>query len=347
MANDPIPTTDQQVEQRPGQTAPVPLPAALQSSAEGVTQLGEHPALPAEFQGWNQLVAKQGQEPPGWHAMLTHDGSQSGDVPVAQMGAARETGHHVAIPMQAPAPDNRTGWVPLHNAMAALKAGFQHIGQYKQAMDDALGVVRDKRADIAAAAADAIARHTANYDLMPSEIQNDLKEMIGAGVGFFTGGLAGAGPTSGEVKATGKSVAAPLTSTVPPLGLGGEPIEPLEPAKPQQQIGQLIPKVNMHVPPERTTGAFDAAIKEGGAIPGGVQKGYPEIDLKDIVMFHDPATGSTLGLNPENVSPENVRAQMRNSRAQYLKAKPEQSEIVPPGHPLHIPDESEDLRIKR
>lgn len=69
-----------------------------------------------------------------------------------------------------------------------------------------------------------------------------------------------------------------------------------------------LPKVeNLRVPPERTTGEYDTPIKQGGAIPGGIQKGDPEIDLPDLALFHDPATGSTLALPVNKVSVETVK----------------------------------------
>jgi hypothetical protein len=58
------------------------------------------------------------------------------------------------------------------------------------------------------------------------------------------------------------------------------------------------------VPPERSTGdaADDAAIKEGGGVPGGRM----EFDKDNHVrMFHDPESGTTLGFSPkETVTPE-------------------------------------------
>lgn len=86
-------------------------------------------------------------------------------------------------------------------------------------------------------------------------------------------------------------------------------------------------------PPERTTGEYDEPIKKGGAIPGGIQKGDEEIGLKDLALFHDPTTGSTLALPTDKITPENVKAQLQKSRDLYLKANPEQSRIPTPGQP--------------
>jgi hypothetical protein len=361
MANDP---QDQQVANRPGQTASVPLPEGLQPNTP----------VPSEFSGWNKIYVKEGEPiPPGWtnavsgptHTMLTNSGDDTREVPVAQMQTARGQGHHVAIPMQAPAPDNRQGWVPLHNAMAALKAGFQHVGQYKQAMDDAVNAVRDGRADIANAAADAIAKHTANYDLMPPEIQNDLKEMVGMGVGFFTGGLMTPGPRGEEARKIEKgTIEHPLTSTLPPVGLGGTTIEPSEPSmqlgrvpeKPVPVERQLVGeptktleakvvepgvyeaapaasemKAAVKVPPEQSTGKpeWDEAIKKGGAIPGGFQKGSPEDGIPNYAQFHDPQTGSSHLVPEDRVTPENVAASLAKSREAYAAAaEPEKADLI-------------------
>ena len=354
MANDPIPTTDQQVANRTGQTAPVPLPAALQPSTKGVSQFGEHQDLPAAFNGWDKLFAKQGQEPAGWKnlvsesghvPMLTPDGSQSGDVPLHRAKEARASGFHLAVPMVAP--NRQPGWVPYHRISDAIASGFQHVSDAtanaaeelsnltnisKGAFDAGIAAIRQGRSNLAEVVNDAVTKRIPNYDTMPPEVQNDLKELVSQGLGFYSAGLLPRGPSK-----TSNTIEQPLTSTVPPVGLGGGETPP---------EGQRIPKPTIggepiRVPPERTTGKFDAAIKEAKAVPGGIQKGDPEIDLPDLAYFHDPATGSTLALPTNQVTPENVRAQMRQSRAAYLKAKPEESEIVQPGHPLHIPEEPE------
>ena len=321
MANDPTPTTDQQVAQRPGQTAPVPLPAGLQPSTEGVAQGGLEQALPTEFSGWDKLVAKQGQEPAGWKnlvsntghvSMLTPDGSKSGDVPLPNVQKARDAGFHIAIPMMAP--DGQKGWVPYHRVADAISSGFKHADEKLQTAGDELSSLT-------------------SLGLLPSFLKTPLGKKIQA---EFQQRVDEFKQQAVESVNTPEKRLNLLVGMVQP---GGGEMGELLP-----EGSQWVPKPKMngegvHVPPEKTTGEFDAAIKAGGATPGGIQKGDPEIDLKDIVMFHDPATGSTLGLNPENVTPANVRAQMRNSRAEYLKFKPEESEIVQPGHPLHIPDE--------
>lgn len=92
-----------------------------------------------------------------------------------------------------------------------------------------------------------------------------------------------------------------------------------EAAKPAPE---RLPKVeNLRVPPERTTGEFDAPIKKGGAIPGGIQKGDPELNLKDLALFHDPATGSTLALPVDRVTPEAIAKELKKSRDVYIAAE--------------------------
>lgn len=73
--------------------------------------------------------------------------------------------------------------------------------------------------------------------------------------------------------------------------------------------------------PERTTGVHDTAIREGGAVPGGIQKGDPEIGLKDLVLFHDPQSGSTLALPVDRVTKENVVTELEKSREMYRQAE--------------------------
>jgi len=103
--------------------------------------------------------------------------------------------------------------------------------------------------------------------------------------------------------------------------------------KPTAVEARVPYKAGRTVPPERTTGEHDAAIKEGGGIPGGIQKGDVELGLKDLAYFHDPTTGSTLALPTDKISAENVREQLRKSRAEYLKARPEESRIPKKGEP--------------
>ncbi|VVB52818.1 Uncharacterised protein [uncultured archaeon] len=92
------------------------------------------------------------------------------------------------------------------------------------------------------------------------------------------------------------------------------------PAGPQPALG---------IPPERTAGEHDEAIKSAGAIPGGVQKGFEYTDkvtgktvqYPDTVLFHDPTSGTTLAPKAPDVTPEAVKQSLENSRAQYAAAK--------------------------
>jgi len=82
------------------------------------------------------------------------------------------------------------------------------------------------------------------------------------------------------------------------------------------------------IPPERSTGVkeYDDAIREGGAIPGGIQKGDAEAGLPDMALFHDPTSGSTLALPTTpwskwpGLSKEAVIDQLKKSREVYAAA---------------------------
>lgn len=91
---------------------------------------------------------------------------------------------------------------------------------------------------------------------------------------------------------------------------------------PAKEETERLPKVkNLSVPHERTTGRYDADIKQGGGIPGGIQKGDQELDIPDYAIFHDPSTGSSLMLPVDKVTPENVKNQLTKSRKAYLDAE--------------------------
>ena len=100
---------------------------------------------------------------------------------------------------------------------------------------------------------------------------------------------------------------------------------------------QRVPyKAGLTVPKERSTGVeeHDRAIRAGGGIPAGVMKGDPEIGLPELTMFHDPTTGSTLALKTgEGINPAAVRNKLSESRAEYLKARPEESRVPERGQP--------------
>lgn len=75
-------------------------------------------------------------------------------------------------------------------------------------------------------------------------------------------------------------------------------------------------KKEVRVPQERTTGRadIDSAIKQAGAIPGGLQVGDPEIKVPDLAMFHDPKTGSTLAYPVDKLTPEIIAKELAKSR---------------------------------
>jgi hypothetical protein len=82
-------------------------------------------------------------------------------------------------------------------------------------------------------------------------------------------------------------------------------------------------------PPERTTGeaADDAAIKEGGGVPGGRMTLDENTHVR---MFHDPKTGTTLGFSAqEKVTPEAVKTKLAESRKAYGLEESNVSKIEP------------------
>jgi hypothetical protein len=101
----------------------------------------------------------------------------------------------------------------------------------------------------------------------------------------------------------------------------------------------LTPETARTVPPERSTGnpEHDAAIKAGGGVPGGVSD-FGEFGK--IHNFHDPQTGSTLGIrNEKDITPENVRAQIEKSRAAFAagKAEPFKTNLRPDRVSTRVP----------
>lgn len=81
-----------------------------------------------------------------------------------------------------------------------------------------------------------------------------------------------------------------------------------------------LPAEAVNVPPEYTTGEHDAAIKAAGAVPGGIWKGSATEGEPDMILFHDPTTGSTMGLPPNLVTKERVVQELEKSREQYRQA---------------------------
>jgi hypothetical protein len=294
MATDPTPTIDQQVAFRPGQTAPVPLPEALQPSAPSPAP---HPA--------ESLLS-----PSGTVAMLSPDGSQSGEVPLHRVREGRAAGYHIAVPMSDP--NGQSGWVPYHRLTDAVSAGYKHLDEKAAPAVEGLAnltkvagnkynstiqKIRDVRSAAAQKVNDFLISRIPNFDSMPPETQADMRELWSQGVGVPTLGLLVTGPSK-----VPSDIEHPLMGTLPPVGL--------------HETG--IPREG--VPPEITAGVHDVAIKKAGAIPGGIQKGAPEEGIPDYAMFHDPKSGSSLMLPTDQVTPENVTAQLEKSRAAYAAA---------------------------
>ena len=177
---------------------------------------------------------------------------------------------------------------------------------------------------------------------------NQFTEDIRNAHNEYTGGESG--PDGGGVGEGGEKAAQPATEGKKNAGAGeggrgeGTPKSSSEAATARRVAESKVvaePEVELRVPfkggrtvpPERTTGEYDESIKKGGAIPGGIQKGDPEIGLSDYVLFHDPTTGSTLALPTDKITSENVKSQLQKSRAQYLAARPEESRIPTKGQP--------------
>lgn len=355
MAND-TPTIDQQVAQRPDQTAPVTLPAALQPDTA---------ATPAAFSGWDKLVAKQGQEPAGWKnlvsdtghvSMLTPDGSKSGDVPLPNVQKAREAGFHIAIPMKAP--DGQKGWVPYHRIADAMSSGFTHA-------NDKLATAGDELVNLTSAGLLPAFLKTPKgkeiNEAFNQEIQGILHDpekrtnfLVGlvqpgggeGGEGLREGLTEGASAAEAAIKKAGMVYKGELSpgSGVHMVehpnhpGKTGAVNEPVTPEKVTDAVNAVLKRFGVkaeapetaretlarqsakpvQVPPETTAGQYDAAIKQAGAVPGGISKG-DEVE-PDSVNFHDPKTGSTLGLPVDQVTPERVQQEMAKSRVQFGKA---------------------------
>jgi hypothetical protein len=101
-----------------------------------------------------------------------------------------------------------------------------------------------------------------------------------------------------------------------------------------------VPYKEGRTPPNETSVSpeADKAIKKGGGIPGGVQKGDAEIGVPDLAFIHDPTTGSSLALPPDKITPESVKALLQKSRDTYLKGEPQNSRIPKPGQPGYDPE---------
>lgn len=130
---------------------------------------------------------------------------------------------------------------------------------------------------------------------------------------------------------TGSSDAENGVNTKPPTE-GGSPSAPGRAASDQvgktaveeeTEAEQRLPKLGLtKVPSERTTGPEnDKAIKAGGGIPGGIQKGDEELNIPNYALFHDPSTGSS-GMLPEGqITPERVKEELNKIRKPYVAAE--------------------------
>lgn len=97
--------------------------------------------------------------------------------------------------------------------------------------------------------------------------------------------------------------------------------------KPAAIRGQAAENPKLGTPPERSVGSpeHDQAIRDGGGIPGGVMGSLDEDHVK---LFHDPETGSTLGIKSgEPVTADAVRQKLAESRAKFAAAK--QNPVTP------------------
>lgn len=88
------------------------------------------------------------------------------------------------------------------------------------------------------------------------------------------------------------------------------------------------------LPPEKTTGAHDSVIKQGGAIPGGRMQKVGKME-HDLILFHDPQTGSTLALPENKISVGNIQQHMIDSRSKFSGKTKNLAEI--PGAVLSKP----------
>jgi hypothetical protein len=181
------------------------------------------------------------------------------------------------------------------------------------------------------------AQHFSDKVLKP--FREELDRM---GEGLQTAGETGRTPTGGQLTEPTRALASGVGTLLKQVPVGKDVKETLQmaatdlPKLPEGHIFSHIEGVRpleelisedavrvkgVTIPPERDTGVFHEHIKKGGAVPGGIQKGDAEIGVPDLALFHDPATGSTLALPTDKISPENVQKQIQTSRKQYLAAK--------------------------
>src|SRR6266403_3169928 len=109
-----------------------------------------------------------------------------------------------------------------------------------------------------------------------------------------------------------------------------ESVKVHESSSQSEQPKERLPKVkDLRVPAERDTPGHNETIKQGGAIPGGIQKGDKEIGIPDLALFHDPTTGSTLALPTNKMSADAVKDQLKKSRQMYLDAEDRAASKLP------------------
>ena len=97
----------------------------------------------------------------------------------------------------------------------------------------------------------------------------------------------------------------------------------------------------------------EAAVTEGGGKYRGVQEGVPEADLKPLVLFDHPETGSTLALPADEVTPEAVKNRLESHKADWdakyaKKTEPEgvyhtepESDVEMVRRGINVPEKSE------
>lgn len=113
----------------------------------------------------------------------------------------------------------------------------------------------------------------------------------------------------------------------------------------ESQIGKIP------VPKETTTGKpeVDEAIRAGGGIPGGVQKGFEYKDrvtgetkqYPDTAYVHEPTSGTSLNFPLDQITPEFVKQRLDEKRAEYAaaeKPKVEESQVSKKEEENYHPD---------
>lgn len=79
----------------------------------------------------------------------------------------------------------------------------------------------------------------------------------------------------------------------------------------------------------------EETVKAGGGVFRGVQEGVPSANLKGLVLFDHPETGSTLAIPEDEINPDKVREKLEAHKEVWDKAK-----MTP------IPETEEDLKAE-